>query len=238
MKKSILLLTFAAMAALGATAQTNLQMMYDFGDGRQYVTTTFEMFKGDKWGDTFFFIDHYYATSDQRDLGVGSAINGSYFEIERGLNFWQESDLKDLSIHLEYDGATWGAGIASIGAKYFFHNDDFSNTYSVYAMWDKHIGGPQADCPIKFSGVWGMQDIFGISGCRFNGFIDFWGNDCGYMSGNTTHWSLLTEPQLWFNMSSIGIENLNIGGEVELSYNFAGNEGFMCNPCLGIKWAF
>lgn len=25
------------------------------------------------------------------------------------------------------------------------------------------------------------------------------------------------------------------GTEIELSYNFAGR-GFMCNPCLGIKW--
>lgn len=232
MKKSLLMVALATVAVLGAKAQTNLQMFYDFG--RQYVTTTFEMFKGDKWGDTFFFIDHYYATSDQRDLlGQGSAINGSYFEIERGLNFWQDSNLKDLSAYVEYDGATWGTGVASIGAKYFLHNADFSNTYTLALMWDKNIGCPQSTYPVKFSGVWGLQDLFGIGGCRFSGFIDVWGNDTQY--GN---WSVLTEPQLWFNMSCIGVENLNLGGEVELSYNFAGYEGFKCNPCLGVKWAF
>ena len=89
MKKQFLMVALAAMAVLGAKAQTNLQVFYDLG--RQYATTTFEMFKGDKWGDTFFFIDHYYTTADQRDLGAASAANGSYFEIERGLNFWQES---------------------------------------------------------------------------------------------------------------------------------------------------
>ena len=231
MKKRILMVALATMAVIGAKAQTNLQMFYDFG--RQYVTTTFEMFKGDKWGDTFFFIDHYYATSDNRAVGAGSAINGSYFEIERGLNFWQDSELKDVSIHAEYDGATWGAGVASLGAKYFFHNSDFKNTLSLYLMYNKYIGYCDADMPVKFSAVWGLQDLFGIGGLRFNGFLDAWGNktDCG-------NFSILTEPQLWYNMACIGIENLNIGGEVELSYDFAGYDGFKCNPCLGIKWAF
>ena len=59
-KKAILV----AFAAVGfgsmANAQVNLQTFYDFGKDRQYLTTTFEMFKPDKFGDTFFFIDHYY----------------------------------------------------------------------------------------------------------------------------------------------------------------------------------
>ena len=108
--KPFIAVAVAALAfSLGAKAQTNVQTFYDFGKDRQYVTTTFEMFKGDKFGDTFFFIDHYYSTKAQRP-NLGSAINGSYFEIERGLNFWQDSDLKDLSGHVEYDGTTWGQG--------------------------------------------------------------------------------------------------------------------------------
>ena len=39
-------------------------------------------------------------------------------------------------------------------------------------------------------------------------------------------------------MGFIGVDNLHLGGEVELSLNFAGNYGFMCNPCLGAKWIF
>ena len=42
---------FAAAAVIafaqGAFAQTNVQTFYDFGNGRNYITTTFEMFKGD-----------------------------------------------------------------------------------------------------------------------------------------------------------------------------------------------
>ena len=90
-----LLATFAFAQA--AKAQTNVQVFYDFGKDRQYITTTFEMFKADKFGDTFWFIDHNFANAAQRKAGQASAVNGTYFEIERGLNFWQDTALKDLS---------------------------------------------------------------------------------------------------------------------------------------------
>ena len=61
MFKKAILVAFAAVGfGFMAKAQTNLQTFYDFGKDRQYLTTTFEMFKPDKFGDTFFFIDHYY----------------------------------------------------------------------------------------------------------------------------------------------------------------------------------
>jgi len=239
-KKFIFAAAFAALAfAQGAKAQ-NVQLFYDFGDGRNYVTTTFEMFKGDKFGDTFFFIDHYYNSTDDnyKIPGRSSAINGSYFEIERGINFWQDTNLKDLSAHLEYDGSTWGAGIWCFGAKYFLHNSDFSNTFTLALMYDLHRGLGEADIPIKFSGVWGMNDIFDVKGLVFKGFIDIWGLNSTFANGNTAKFSILTEPQVWFNLGGTFDNHLDIGTEIELSYNFAGNEGFMCNPCAGLRWTF
>ena len=44
------------LCAVSSQAQ-NLQVMYDFGNGRQNVTSTLEMFKPDKWGNSFFFVD-------------------------------------------------------------------------------------------------------------------------------------------------------------------------------------
>lgn len=239
MKKVIIAVAAAALCfAQGAKAQTNLQTFYDLGRG--YVTTTFEMFKGDNWGNTFFFIDHYYATADQRSAAAArSAINGSYFEIERAINFWQDSALGNMSLHLEYDGSTWGNGVYCAGVNYFLHSADFKNTLTLYAMYEHMIGYGTADLPVKFSGVWGMQDLLGVKGLRFSGFIDVWGNNSTYADLSTTNFSVLTEPQLWYNIGQhFGVENLNIGGEVELSYNFAGNKGFMCNPCIGTKWVF
>lgn len=232
MKRVLVAAAFAALFFVqGAKAQTNLQTFYDFGKDRQYITTTFEMFKGDNWGDTFFFIDHYYATGAQRDLGTSSAINGSYFEIERGINFWQDSSLKDFSLHLEYDGSTWGAGIWCFGAKYFLHSADYKNTFTLALMYDLHRGVGYADVPIKFSGVWGFEDLFGWDGMTFKGFVDVWGN------GDT--FSVLSEPQLWYRIGdAFNCPNFHIGTEIELSYNFAGHDGFMVNPCMGVKWAF
>jgi hypothetical protein len=49
----------------------------------------------------------------------------------------------------------------------------------------------------------------------------------------------ISEPQLWYCIGQhFGVPNLNIGGEVELSCNFAGYDGFYARPCIGTKWVF
>jgi hypothetical protein len=239
-KKIFIAVAVAALGlAQGAKAQ-NLQVFYDFGEGRSYVTTTFEMFKADKFGDTFWFIDHNYNSTDKnyKKAGVSSAVNNSYFEIERGINFWQDTELKDLSGHIEYDGSTWGAGIWCFGAKYFLHSADFSKTFTVALMYDLHRGVGEADVPIKFSGVWGLNDIFGVKGLIFKGFIDIWGNNAVWGINDKTTFSILTEPQVWYNLGDTFEGHLDIGTEIELSVNFAGHKGFMINPCAGIRWTF
>ena len=147
-------------------------------------------------------------------------------------------DLKDLSGHIEYDGTTWGQGTWCFGAKYFFHSDDFSKTLSLYAMYETFRGFGEADIPIKFTAVWGLSNLFGVKGLTFKGFADLWGNNTLWNLGDETKWSFLTEPQLWMNLGSLFDGHLDIGTEIELSYNFAGNKGFMCNPCAGLRWSF
>lgn len=59
------------------------------------------------------------------------------------------------------------------------------------------------------------------------------------MSPKEGKFIFISEPQLWYNVGQFfGVDNLNIGTEIELSYNFAGNHGFYCRPCLGTKWVF
>ena len=113
MLKKIVLASALAMTCLPfvAKAQADFQLYYDFGSDRQYVSTTFELFKADQYGDTFIFVDHYFSNKDNREAGLYSAINGSYFEIERAINFWQDTKLGALSAHIEYDGSSWGASI-------------------------------------------------------------------------------------------------------------------------------
>ncbi|MBR0531726.1 MAG: DUF5020 family protein [Bacteroidales bacterium] len=245
--KPIIAAAIAALAfSFSAKAQTNVQTFYDFGKDRKYVTTTFEMFKGDKFGDTFFFIDHYYNSTDKNLKGLQNSgpANGSYFEIERGINFWQDSDLKDFSLHLEYDGLITGGGFNQgtycFGAKYFFHSQDFSKTLSLYAMYE-HFNSkvtPKPGVPLKFTAVWGLNNLFGVKGLTFKGFADFWGNKQVWgLGGKETGWSFLTEPQLWMNLGSAFDNHLDLGCEIEISNNFVA-EGFLVNPCLGLRWAF
>ena len=236
MKKIVAFAGFSLLA-VGAFAQTNLQVFYDFGENRKYVTTTLEMFKADDWGNTFFFVDYNYTNKDQYDLGARGAT-GTYMEIERGLNFWQESSLADLSAHVEFQA---GIGFRNwlFGAQYFLHNADFSNTLTLYAMYKTFSYDNASDLPVQLSAVWGMQDLFGVEGLRFSGFADFWGEKALWNAGaDETKFKFLSEPQLWYNAGKFfNCPNFNVGGEVELSYNFV-DKGFVCNPCLGVKWNF
>ena len=236
--KHLLVAAFAALA-LGATAQaqTNFQTFYDFG--RKHFTTTLEGFHTDKWGNTFFFIDYDY---NNKDANTVISPNNTYFEIARCLNFWGDSALAPLSLHVEYNGGfgTWGNLNAApgvgygafpvnsaflVGVDWFLHSKDFNNTLNFKLLYKKFTG-LYSKVPLQFTTVWGCQDVFGIKGFRFSGFADFW------CEGD--HLVFLSEPQLWFGFG----DHFNVGGEVEFSYNFAGMEGFNVMPCLGWKWVF
>ena len=248
MKKVILMAVSAAamLFAQGAKAQTNLQIFYDFGPDRQHVTTTLEGFYNDNWGNTFFFVDHDFG----KDLnGKVLSPSGTYLEIARCLNFWQDSALAPLSLQVEYNGGVYnGYGINNAflaGIDYFVHNADFSNTFNFKVLYKK-IQNTAQNAPLQFTFVWGMQDIFGVKGLRFSGFADFWWEDHHlYSDHNGTilpehaHTVFISEPQLWYNLGQhFGCDNFNIGGEVELSYNFGTAKGFWARPCAGVKWVF
>ena len=230
MKKVLVAAAFAALFfAQGAKAQTNFQTFYDFG--RKHFTTTLEGFHQDDWGNTFFFIDYDY--NNRVDNTVVSP-SGTYFEIARCLNFWQDSALAPFSLHYEYNGGQGiGFGINSaflFGVDYFLHSSDFNNTLNLKVLYKQFVK-MDSKLPMQFTAVWGCQDLFGVPRLRFSGFVDVW------WEGDKT--VVLSEPQLWFGIG----DHANIGGEVELSYNFGGLEfttgkAFNVMPCLGWKWVF
>lgn len=240
------LILFSTFGAQSAKAQVNAQLFYDFGDDREFLTLTLEMFKGDKWGSTYFFIDHdfnYNKSNNDPNIAPG----GTYLEISRSLNFWKKSKLKNLSLHAEYNGGITKnypinhAGL--FGLEYFIHDKTFSNTLTLQAMY-KTIKKRSTKVPLQLTAVWGCKDLFGLKGLAFSGFADFWWetHDVNYRADGTCdvrHVVFITEPQLWYNVGQhFGCENLNIGTEIELSQNFGSVGGFKCRPCLGIKWNF
>ena len=230
--KKLILSAAILLCSLTAFGQTNFQTFYDFG--RKHFTTTLEGFHTDNWGNTFFFIDYDY--DNRNSKGTVVSPHNTYFEIARCLNFWQNSALAPLSLQVEYNGGfgTFGnmAGAFPVnnaflfGVDYFLHSGDFKNTLNFKLLYKQFID-LYSQVPFQFTTVWGCQDLFGAPGLRFSGFVDVW------CEGHNT--VVLSEPQLWY---SFGTEHFNLGGEVELSYNFAGMEGFHILPCLGMKWVF
>ena len=240
-KKFLVAVAFATLAlAQGAQAQTNLQTFYDFGKNRGHFTTTLEGFYNDNWGNTFFFIDYDYNLKDAKLVNQGPS--GSYMEIARCLNFWQNTPLSPLSLQVEYNGLVGVNQNFLFGLDYFLHSEDFSNTFNFKLLYKTFSNGATSDIPLQFTFVWGMQDLFGLKGLRFSGFADIWGeNVINFMEGadKPRKFVFISEPQLWYNIGSLfGVPNLNIGGEVELSWNFAGYDGFYARPCIGTKWVF
>jgi len=225
-----LLFSLFVLATFSSQAQTNLQTHYDFGEGREYVTTTLEMFKPDKWGNTFFFVDFDY------NMGKENHPSMAYMEIARCLKFWDGP----ISAQIEYNGGvgtfpTPGAFGAFpinncylIGLDYGLNNADFSKTLNLKALY-KHIAGKQES--VQLTAVWGLN--FMNRKVSFTGFADIWLEDNTF-SGTTTKTVFITEPQLWYNFT----ENFSAGSEVELATNFGGVKGFKACPTLGLKWNF
>lgn len=244
--KHLIAVAFATAAfAQGAMAQTNLQTFYDFGKNRGHFTTTLEGFYGDNWGNTFFFIDYDYNLRDADDNV--QAPSGSYMEIARCLNFWQETAVAPFSLQVEYNGLVGVNQNFLFGVDYFVHNADFSNTFNFKLLGKTFSRGAKSDLPLQFTFVWGMQDIFGVQGLRFNGFADIWGEKVFAFAEDPTsdkflkerNFVFISEPQLWYNVGQhFGCPNLHVGTEIELSCNFAGYDGFKVRPCLGTKWVF
>lgn len=238
--KNILTIIIALALVISAGAQTNVQLFYDFGSKgtacpnqrTNRVTMTLEHLSFDKWGSNFFFVDF--------DFGINKADPnyspfGAYTEISRTLNFWQNSKVKDLSLHIEYNGGLGlfnggGYGInhaALAGMEYFLHTKDYRYTFNLQLLY-RYDHKLDVALPIQFTAVWSMRDIFKAKGLSFSGYVDL------YDGGK--RFAFTTEPQIWYAVGQhFGCPNLNIGTEVEMSYNFCGN-GFMCNPCIGFKY--
>ena len=230
MKKTtrFMALIVAMLCLSVASKAQNLQVFYDTNRG--CVTSTIEMFRPDAFGSTFFFVDMDY---NPRAIGA-------YTEIAREFCFWQDSEWNWLSVHAEFNGGLAGAysfyNNWLTGLTYSGHSEDFSKTWSVSAMYKaipelKDITGKCRMHNFQLTGVWGINFLKGW--CSFSGFADLWSE------GSTL--IFLSEPQFWVNLNNIkGWENINlsVGGELELSNNFGGSEGFYARPALGAKWTF
>ena len=217
------------MACQAIIAQ-NLQLHYDMGKDRKYLTSTVEMFKPDKTGNTFFFIDMDYGVGGVQGVSLG------YFEIARCFKLGNSP----FSWHGEYNGGfgQWKSGTASgaytindawlTGLDYSWNSSDFSRGISLKVLY-KNLRNSIDNKPNSFqlTAVWHVN--FAKNKLSFTGFADFWKEKTAY--GN---YIFLSEPQIWYNFS----KKFAAGSEVELSSNFAGMDDFHINPTIAVKYTF
>ncbi len=225
--KKILLLFSVVTLMFSAQAQ-NLQLHYDFGDGRKMLTSTVEMFRPDKYGSTFFFVDMDYGSDES---GVDNGISLGYWEIARAFK-WNET--QKFMPRVEYNGGVmvvdnanypiencWLAGIERTWA-----SADFSKILTLQANY-KYIKDKE-DASFQLTAVWTVN--FLKNKMSFLGFADFWKEE---MYWGDNKFRFLAEPQLWYNFSS----KFAAGSEVELSNNFVGDE-FAVKPTVAVKYTF
>jgi len=227
--KKLVLFFIASLFAFGAFSQ-NVQLHYDMGKDRGYLTSTVEMFRPDKTGNTFFFIDFDYGVGDVEGVSL------SYFEIARCFKLGKSP----FSWHGEYNGGfgQWKAGAAGgaytinnawlTGLDYSWNASDFSRGISLKALY-KNIANTMDDKPNSFqlTAVWYLN--FAKGKMSFTGFADLWREKTGF--GNMI---FLTEPQLWYNCC----KKFSVGSEIELSNNFGGMDGFKVMPTIAAKYTF
>lgn len=234
MKKTFLSFLLCCLFAAPALSQVNLQVHYDFGrdfykslPDRSRVTTTVEMFKPDKFGSTFFFIDMDYGED---------GITSSYWEISRQLRFWKAP----VSIHVEYDGGLNFINHSFLGgAAYNWNSKDFSKVFGIQLLY-KYIHKNVSPHNFQITATWTLNFYGGRY--TFCGFMDLWREKHTDLNGRNHSFIFLGEPQFWINLDKFEKVSddlhLSIGTEWEMSTNFALRDGFYFIPTLALKWTF
>ena len=226
-KRGILFISVIVTFFTYAKSQ-NLQLHYDMGEGRGYLTSTVELFRPDKWGSTFFFIDMDYNSGDVKGISL------AYWEIARAFKLGQSP----YSFHAEYNGGFFQYMPGSSfqiddcwlgGIERSWDSPDFSRGVTLQALYkyirDKH------DASFQLTAVWYWN--FSDEKLSFCGFADWWRED-SYFDDDVTKFVFQAEPQLWYNLSG----NFAIGTEVEVDVNFAGLKGLHFMPTAGLKATF
>lgn len=235
MRTTLVLLLLVLLAPFARPAQAqNIQLHYDFGrhlnkkdlPTRPQLTTTVEMFRPDRWGNTFFFVDMNYA-----DQGVESA----YWEISREFSLGKTP----FAAHVEFDGGLGKSFSPNnaylVGLTYAWNAADFNAGFTFTPMY-KYLAKESKPNSWQLTGTWYRH--FAGGALSFCGFADLWAN--GHSGKNNL--VFITEPQFWLNLNKLRGVNpdfrLSVGTEVEISHNLLSEGKTFVNPTLALKWNF
>lgn len=231
-------LLFLVILTAVTTQAQNLQLHFDprhslYGDdfNRNYLTATFEMFKPDKWGSTFMFVDADFNISKgniglmyteiARDFRINNFPLMPHVEFNGGLGLY------------EVEGVTGGYSIPNsymVGVSYPFQlGNFFMSTYLVYKLNAFKVSSHD----VQWTLIWNANFVH--KKISLSGFLDLWTeNKNATTPDDGKKVILLSEPQFWYNVT----DHFSLGSEVEISSNFAGaTKAYVC-PTIAAKWIF
>lgn len=197
----------------------NLQLHYEASGDREYLVSTLEMFKPDKYGSTFWFVDMDY------DAPGAKGVSLAYWEIARSFTL----PVKNLSATIQYNDGV--ASFGSLGQVWLLGvNYYFDLGFVAFPLDILYRAAQGADKPdFQLTTTWFIPLLDG--NVEFSGFMDLWSEDHG--AGKQL--VLMSEPQLWYNAN----EHLAVGSELEISSNFVfGETGIQALPTIGLRWTF
>lgn len=221
MKK--LFLSIPILFLFTAIQSQNIQVHYDFGKDRQFITTTLEMFKPDSMGSTFFFTDFDFGADN-------NSMSLSYFEIARYITLPVLNNKLDATVqfndgHLRAGdyavpiGQVWLAGLSyPVNLDFMVVKIDLLYRHADYS----------SGTDWQFTAAWFKPCL--NDRLVFAGFLDVWTEN---RSGEKKV-VYQAEPLVWLNVW----KRLFVGGELELSYNFLPEDDFGAIPTLGLQWYF
>lgn len=217
MKK--ILLAFTLFALFVTTKAQDIQLLYNTGEGHNNLLSTVEMYKPDKLGYTYFFIDMAYGA------GEVTGMSSAYWEISRTFTLGKSP----ISFHAEYDGGLgqWRSGEFTgaytinnawlTGFEYALNAKDFSKGITFQTLY-KYIQDKNK-ASFQLTLVWYLNAF--DNKLSVSGFADFWREDNTFANKDTKY-VFLTQPQFWYNFN----KHFSVGTELQFTANFGGIEGF------------
>lgn len=216
----------------------NLQLHYDFGNDRKFYTATFEMYRPDTLGSTFWFIDF-----DFDFPGSPRSMSAAYLEIAREfyIPFLRRNSVFDqLTFHLEYndgftafkesDNSLTAASFNNVFLTGFSHPVKFGE-FILTTQWLLRLPRASDSPDFQITLVW-FQPIL-KNRVIITGFADLFSQD--KLDGSAKELIFQTEPQFWYMFTS----KLGIGSEFEISRNFPfGYQPWKLRPTLALRWDF
>ncbi|MEE9464858.1 MAG: DUF5020 family protein [Candidatus Neomarinimicrobiota bacterium] len=210
----------ALIMSASPTRGQNLQIHYDLGEDREYLTSTLEMFKPDSSGSTYFFVDFDY------DAGNTGSASLAYWEFIR---YFHVAALPGLSWTIQFnDGvAPWGplGDVWLAGLSYPLNLGIITLSTELLYRRARFSDGPD----LQFTAVWFRPFMEGRF--TFSGFLDVW---TAQLADAGREIVVLVEPQLWYRLWP----TISLGSELEVSRNFLPDDGWLFKPTVAVKWFF